>query len=183
MKFILSIFLCSILLFVGCTPTGQTSSLVTALNVVADASSAVVIVAEGLVALNQITPADAATIASYATAASTAAQNSIAELNSTTDTNVTKIEFITQQFTIVVAPAFGSTASPLIVAAENALSAAVNSFLTQLNLPQTQILARTVSTKTVTMALASSKADQQLLKQIQKTCANTIQQAQTLKGN
>ena len=176
MKSILAIFMAFVLTFslVGC---GSTSQLITALNAVADSSSVAVVLTSALAAAGKLDPAVATQVANYAQGVTTAVQQSITELNSV-DTNPIKITKITADFAAVAAPAFGPGTAPQVQAAIQAVSAAVQIFLRQLNTPATLTLAKLSPVKAVKLSMGDKAA----LKSINKKAVGIFKDAAQLKA-
>lgn len=168
MKSIISVLLVCVLLLVGCTPP-NTSQLVTALNAVAEASSVAVVVTQSLVGLGKVDQDTANLVAVYAQGVDKAVATSIVELNSA-DTNAIKISKITAAFALVATPAFGANA-PQIAAAVQAVSAAINIFLGQLN--SSGMLKMAAAAPNVKPASLLSKGDKAMLKKTQSKVAET----------
>jgi len=168
MKSLVSCFLVCVLLLTGCG-TITPSTLVTALNAVADAANVAVVVTSGLVATGTVSQAVATQVQTYATGVDGAVTTSIAELNST-DTNPVKIANITAAFAKVATPEFGTNA-PAVSAVISAVTAALDIFLQQLNSTAVTSLAK--ANPTVAPTLLMSRGDKSMLKKIQAKVAET----------
>jgi hypothetical protein len=167
-KSIVSLFLVFTLLLAGCGKVTP-SSLVTALNAVADAANVAVVVTSSLVVSGTVSQSVATQVQTYATGIDQAVAASIAELNSA-DTNPVKIANISAAFAKVAAPAFG-TQAPAITAAISAVTAAVDIFLQQLN--SNGVLTAAKAAPKVSPALVLSHGDKSMLKKIQTKVAAT----------
>jgi len=160
---------------VGCgTPA---SNLVVALNAVSDAASVAVVVTQALVATGKLDQATANLVSTYATSVATAVNTSTTELDSK-DTNAEKIAVITSAFAQVAAPAFGSNA-PTVLAAIQAVTAAINIFISQLNSSSVTSLAKLAPH--VSPKMAMGRADKAMLKKIKTKTAQTLAAAVALK--
>lgn len=177
LKSIVSVLLVSVLLLAGCGGTVTPSTLVTALNAVADAANVAVVVTSTLVATGKVDQSVADQVQLYATGVDGAVTASIAELNST-DTNPVKIANITAAFAKVAAPAFGANA-PAVTAAIRAVTATINIFLQQLSSPS--VMKAAMAAPKVAPTIVLSKGDKSMLKKIQTKVAATNALAATLK--
>ncbi|MGA7409266.1 MAG: hypothetical protein WBW33_02210 [Bryobacteraceae bacterium] len=160
---------------VGCW-SGTTSGLITALNVVSDAANVAVVLTSSLAAAGKVDPAVAAEVSAYATGIGTAVNTAVSELDSS-DPNPQKILVITTAFANVTVPAFGPNA-PEVSAVINAVSAAVQVLLSQLNSTGLTAMARTAPTATVSLTWPDKSA----LKAIKKKTAETLVKAAALKA-
>jgi len=175
MKSMIAVFMAFVMALcsVGCgTPT---SNLIVALNAVSDAASVAVVVTQALVATGKVDQATANLVATYSASVGTAVNTATTELNST-DTNAVKIEKVTAAFAAVAAPAFGANA-PEILAAINAVTAAINIFIQQL-----QGTSVTAAAKAAPHApIVLSHNDKMMIKKIHTKTAEMMAAAAKLK--
>ena len=175
MKSMLAVFMAAVMCLtsIGCgTPA---SNLIVALNAVSDAASVAVVVTQALVVTGKVDQETADLVSTYSASVGTAVNTTMVELNST-DTNAQKIEKITAAFAQVAVPAMGKN-STAILAAINAVTAAINIFISHLN--GAPVVAAAKLSPHAAIVLNSS--DKTLLKKIKTKNAETLAAAASLK--
>ena len=169
MKSIVAVLMVACLSFgtVGCS--NQTSTLITSLNAVAEASSVAVVVVAGLQAAGKVSDADAALVTTLSVQVGTASNKSIAELNSA-DSNPQKITVISALFANIVIPQFNTGLSAATVnGIVQAVAGAIQVFLGQLHGNAVLTAAHAYPTEPIKL----SRGDKNTIKAIQKKIAET----------
>ena len=156
----------------SCTPQQTT---VTALEAVSIAATAAIPTIIALEAVGKIDPATATIALSYAKSVSTAASLSATELNSS-DTNAVKVSVVIADFEPVVAPALGPNVAPEVTAAIQAISGAIELFISNLKNGLQLAAARGASGVAQLNLVKISHADKTTLAQIKKTSLANVAQ-------
>jgi hypothetical protein len=151
------------------------SQLSVSLAVVSDATEAATLAVPILESTGVLPTGIGNIIIAYAQSVSTAASQSSAELL-TSDSAAVKAEKITGFFANVAVPALGSTVGPEVQAIVQAISSAVNLFLSQFNSPSAKLAIKTGVADKYKM----SSGDRHAIGGLQKKFAATAVKCQSL---
>jgi hypothetical protein len=169
-KAIIALMLTFCMFVTSCTPQ-QTA--VTALEAVSLAATTAIPTIIALEAVGKVDPATAAVALQYAKAVSTASSLAATELNSS-DTNAVKVSVVIADFEPVVAPSLGANVAPEVFAAVQAISSAIQLFITNLKSGQLVTAARGASGVAQLNLVKLSHADKTKLVQIKKTSVANV---------